>query len=159
MMPTSAKLLLPLLAGTALVSCAPALPARTFEDPVFATGQVWELGTPSGTKLTLTVPERDKTAKYPAYADTSPVDGRANVLAFWYDPVDSDPEFINVSQTSPESRTGDICYVREPGKVQVGQTLDGAYFGSLADAFAHSQAYVDTGAKDTLKSCTLKRIK
>ncbi|ULH16595.1 hypothetical protein MF271_08485 [Deinococcus sp. KNUC1210] len=155
---TLTKLLFPVLIATTIASCAPALQNQMMEDPVFAPGQVWEMGTPAGTVLTLTVPARDKAAKYPAYSSSSTVVGKPYLIRFWYDPVDSDPEFINVSQLSLISRTGDICYVQQPGKVQVGQILSGAYFGSMSDAFANSQAYVNTGIKDKLQSCTLKRI-
>ncbi|GGQ96512.1 hypothetical protein [Deinococcus ruber] len=155
---TLTKLLLPLLIGTVMVGCAPALQNQMMEDPVFAPGQVWEMGTPAGTVLTLTVPARDRTVKYPAYSSSSTVVGKPYLTTFWYDPVDSDPEFINVSQISLVPQTTDICYIQQPGKVQVGQILSGAYFGSMSDALANSRAYVNTGIKDKLQNCTLKRI-
>ena len=130
-------------------------------DPVFATGQVWQVTWPEGDTTEATVPVRNMADRSGASYDEEtedPATGTRTITNFKYDPVDSDPEFILVArvnvarQTLPQPR---ICVVRTPGKVALGQTLTGAATRVPDDAM---ETYIKTGISVFL-SCSMKRVK
>ncbi|MFC4639813.1 hypothetical protein [Deinococcus hohokamensis] len=162
------KILLPLvLLSGFLASCAPTLQAAPITDPIFETGQVWEVTWPDQKVSTLVVPLRDlKRPNVAAYEskveNKGPTESTLSSTSFWYDPVDSDPEFITLGHiTATVSATGStqdnrLCAVRTPGKVTLNQPIAGVY---ATEDLAPLEAYIKTGAMGNLATCTVKRIR
>ncbi|WP_019585721.1 hypothetical protein [Deinococcus apachensis] len=164
------RLLLPtaaLAAAATLAACAPTATTAMIADPVFAQGQVWVM-TPkvadAGAPRTMTVGVRDFKVRNAASYDPTFIrlNDRAMADLFFYDPADSDPEFIFAMRlTSTGSGDYEACLVREPGAVPVGKLLTRAYAKNLGDrkVFDLFDDYIDTGKMDGLASCTLTRTK
>lgn len=156
-----------LAAASTLAACAPTATTAIITDPVFAQGQVWVM-TPqvadAGPARTMTVGVRDFKVRNAASYEPTYVrmNDRAMADLFFYDPDDSDPEFIFAMRlTSTGSGDYEACLVREPGAVAIGKTLTGAYAKNLGNrkVFDLFDDYIDTGKMDGLASCTLTRTK
>ncbi|WP_295814462.1 hypothetical protein [uncultured Deinococcus sp.] len=138
---------------TPLYACAPAMQATNTIDPVFAAGQVWNVGWGDATQDTLTVPALSEskrgTFSYTALTSTG---ARSS---FWYDPMDSDPEFLHVYLTNVDPRWEKHCWVRMPGSVNIKQILQGVF--STTFTFK-SFGYIKSGDTGGLSPCTLTRL-
>lgn len=154
------RILLPVIAAAALTSlgaCAPAAQSTASNDPVFAPGQMWKADWGDATSQTLTVPPLDVSTRgtYGYKAVSSP----GVMTLFWYDPVDSDPEFIQVAVI--DSATKRNCLVLNPGKVALNEPRQGMYTydASTAGTSAATLAYLKNGDLAGALSCTLTRLK
>lgn len=82
---------------------------------------------------------------------------------FWYDPYDSDTEFVSVRQTLEDYETGDEaieeCVVLKPGAAEIGQVLNGRLSTAGEEAGQAFENYIARGDATGLDRCTLKRVR
>jgi len=161
-----------LLASCAPTTTTPATPAR-FVTPILAQGQQWIMTlTPQPFKdslapVTLTVGEPDFSEAGSVGFDLAAKFKADTYLgdAFYYDPLDSDPEFITATHIllTRLPRHTYQCTVRMPharlNEPQTGVAGD-IYSPETAQQFFTAQKnYVDTGDLTNQPTCTLTRIK
>lgn len=147
------------------------------KDPVFAPGQEWQLSfTGQGQTVTRTmmVGQVVKAEKGMFFYEREYQAGNMPLKdRFKYDPVDSDPEFIQLTLSmyladpkkpnsfSTENIYDEKCYVKLPQK---GKTMSGLLIRSKGISFGGPddqavQKYVNTGQRSGYPECLVKRIK
>ena len=157
------RFLIPLFIAGSLASCAPSMQASAplIVDPVFATGQIWQVTWRSDVTVNLIVPARDTTAQAESSYEGRSEDSRSDfstVTNFKYIPGDSGQEVISVIEAVLFKKSlvrASLCVVRNPGPVEIGTSLKGAYSNSVD---GDMEAYIKTGVS-TLPPCYLKRLK
>lgn len=151
------------LTGT-LASCAPTTTAPAVVDPILAKGQVWVM-LPSTDKRARTLMVGDRDLKERSGAAYGPLifEDKDQIIAhgFYYDPVDSDPDFIAATYitTAPSGQqTVETCFIRNPVPTEQGKTLAGVFApsGELAKS-APYRDYIITGNAQNLPTCLLTR--
>lgn len=170
-----AKSQLALLMGLLLLLVGALLYARQhagqpqYRDPVFAAGQVWRMDyqdSEGQASHALTVGPK-LSAQYGVFAYRlveKKTDGELSTT-FWYDPLDDDPEYIWAKRMTTNKASGkrqtEWCLVREPGKIRVGQTRQGAFSTESVEVMAPKvfKTYLGTGDLKGQESCSLTRVK
>ena len=136
-------------------------------DPVVAPGQVWILSYSRAegqvTRALIVGPLVHKEGGMHFYEQELEGEEQDRLQEFWYDPYDSDTEFISVRQTlenyAADEEAIEECVVLKPGASRIGKVLAGR-LSTAGEAPAQAfEAYILKGDTTGLERCTLKRVR
>ncbi|WP_157465174.1 hypothetical protein [Deinococcus apachensis] len=118
-----------------------------------------------GTPRTMTVGTRSSVKRDGVFYEPTITREGGKVVgdSFVFDPLDSDPEFIFALRLVRDGTTdvSEVCVVRTPGAVAIGQPLAGVYARTVDKEKTpeYFNTYIEDGKTEGLPTCTLTRTR